>query len=278
MVSQYMAFYKRKRTGYSQAGGRKINQTFKFKRVGRKSGKKARMNIPKMVNKIMAKKLETKTSNVSSSAYQQIGHNNFISLDTSFLRTTQGTGDPMAGNDGNRIGDEITLKGISLKFMLELNERYSDVTFRILVVRAARGDVPSAANLFTGLSGNKMMDTINRERYTIVAQKYAKLKSPNMTAGDAPSLAATGSGIYVAGGSSTANYLSRATRIVRMYIPGVKIARNGLIKYENGGTSQKFFDYHVLVYAYSNFSTSEALGFNVGAVSTYMKQLYYTDA
>lgn len=231
------------------------------------------------VNRVMSRKLETKESNLSSSAYQQIGHNSFISLDNAFLKTTQGTGDPMDGtNANNRIGDEINLKGISLKFMLELNERYSDVTFRIMVVRSARGDNPTTANLFTNLTGNKMLDTFNKERYTILIQKYIKIKAAPMSIGGAPTVTATGTGVYYAADDPKANYQSRATRIVRMYIPGGKIARNGLIKYENGGTSQKFFDYHVLCYAYSNFSTSEALGFNVGAVSTYVKQMFYTDA
>ena len=49
---------------------------------------------------------------------------------------------------GKRIGDEINLSGVSIKTMLESNERYSDVTFRVLVVRAAKGDVPNRANLW----------------------------------------------------------------------------------------------------------------------------------
>lgn len=240
---------------------------------------KARMNIAKVVNKVMARKLETKQSNLSNSSYQQISHNNFITLDNTVLKTTQGTSDLMTGTDtANRIGDEITLKGVSMKFMLELNERYSDVTFRIILVRAARGDTPTLANLFTNLTGNKMLDTFNTERYTIIAQKYVKMKSPNMTMGLGGSATATGSGVYYAGDNPQANYLSRSTRIVRMYVPGAKFARNGLIKYDGNGTSQKFFDYHVLCYAYSNFSTSDALGFYVGAVSTYVKQMFYTDA
>jgi len=46
----------------------------------------------------------------------------------------------MIAGTKNRIGDEITLKGISLKFMVELNERYSDVTFRMFVVKKAKDD------------------------------------------------------------------------------------------------------------------------------------------
>ena len=55
------------------------------------------------------------------------------------LSTSQGTADKMA-QVGERIGDQINLSGASIKMMLELNERYSDVTFRILVVRSAKND------------------------------------------------------------------------------------------------------------------------------------------
>ena len=44
---------------------------------------------------------------------------------------------------GSRIGDKITLSGVSIKAMFELNERYSDVTMRLLVVRSANGDTPT---------------------------------------------------------------------------------------------------------------------------------------
>ena len=38
--------------------------------------------------------------------------------------------------------------------MLELNERYSDVTLRMLVIRCAKGDVPTANTLWQGASSN----------------------------------------------------------------------------------------------------------------------------
>ena len=249
------------------------------RRFGKKKSLMQVKNIRGVVNKVLARKLETKQSNFANSTYQQIEHNNFISLDAALLKTTQGTSDPMDGtNAANRIGDEITLKGVSFKFMLELNERYSDTTFRIIVVRAARGDNPTAANLFTGLTGNKMLDAFNVERYTIVAQKYVKITARNLSMGGNAASDGTTTGIYYNASAANYNNQSRATRIVRMYIPGAKFAKNGLIKYDNGGTSQKFFDYHVLCYAYSNNSTSSALGYYVGAVSTYVKQMYYTDA
>lgn len=85
----------------------------------------------------------------------------------------------------------------------------------------------------------------------------------------------SGGGLYHA--SEPNPSLSRATRIVRMYIPGTKFSKTGKIKYENDSSQVKFFDYHLLVYAYSNYQTMQDL-FNVGRVNDTIVQLYYKDA
>ncbi len=78
--------------------------------------------------------------------------------------------------------------------------------------------------------------------------------------------------------TDTYEVFSRATKIVRIYILGKKFSRTGVITYENGGTVPKFFYYHVLCYAYSNYSTSELAAYYVGRVNDYIQQLYYKDA
>jgi hypothetical protein len=111
------------------------------------------------------------------------------------------------------LGDTITLSGVAFTMMLELNERYSDVTFRMFVVRSAKGDAPTSSTLWQGASGNKMLDTFNTERFTILFSKYVKLTAPNM--GINPSGVQTvGSGF-----AEGTQQISRATRIVKFYIP-----------------------------------------------------------
>jgi hypothetical protein len=130
--------------------------------------------------------------------------------------------------------DEITLKGISLKFMVELNERYSDVTFRMFVVKAAKGDTLNDSTFFTGLSGNKMIDAVNRERFTVLFTKMFKVTAPNK--GTLQTMQGTGSGLYGNSSANQGDVLSRATRIIKVYIPGTKYARSRKIVYENGTT------------------------------------------
>lgn len=218
--------------------------------------------------------IETKQSNYSSADGLEIFHNNFITLDSLLLTTTQGVQDPQTSTSNNRIGDKINLTGVSLKGMIELNERYSDVTIRILVVKSAKGDTPTRANLFNGLSNNKMLDTLNTERYTIVASKYIHMKAPNPgTTGGATG--GIGSGLY--GQDNGTIVLSRATKIWKMWIPGTKFSKSGVITYEDGAANVKFFDYNVVMYAYSNYGTLQDV-YYVARSNDYVKTLFFKDA
>jgi hypothetical protein len=233
--------------------------------------------IKRIIKQQLNRNIETKTSVNTISDGTQIYHNNFVTLLSNPLKTTQGLKDPEDTNLLNRIGDQINLRGFSMKMMVELNERYSDVTFRMFVVRAARGDTPTRATLFNGLSGNKMIDTINRERYSILYNKTFKMKAPNAgTTGPVLVSGGVTSGTMRQGGEANEATMSRATRIVKMWIPGRKFSRSGVIQYDNGGSDPKFFDYHVLLYAYSNYSTDQDTWY-VARVNDIVTQLYYKD-
>jgi hypothetical protein len=224
----------------ARTSGRKYNAAARIQSVVRDS-----------VRRALSRTIETKESTQTINDGTELFYNNFVTLSSNLLATSQGSADPQIGSTGNRIGDEITLMGVKIMMMVELNERYSDVTFRLLVVKAARQDVPSRSTLFHGLSGNKMIDTINTERYSILASKTFKITAPNAGTTGAFSVAGTYS-------LNDANaQISRATKIVKLWIPGAKFNRSKNIKYENGDSRTKFFDYHAILYAYSNYSTSQ---------------------
>jgi len=217
------------------------------------------------------KMVESKRSVHTSSDGLEISHNSWITCDGNMLETTQGVKDPMSAGVDNRIGDQINLSGVSIKFMVELNERYSDVTFRVFVIRSAKGDTPTDGTLFSGISGNKMIDTINTERYTVIKSKTFKVVAANNGVD-----AATSTGGLV--NADTNLRYSRPTRIVKLWIPGSRIGRNGKVTYENGTSQPKFFDYKVLLFAYSNYSTQAAGGWYVGRLNDYVRTLHYKDA
>lgn len=233
-------------------------------------------SVKDIVKQVLNRNLETKAANTTSTDGMEILHNDFVTPDAALLYTTQGITDPAGLAVDSRIGDEIMLKGISLKMMLELNERYSDVTFRIMVVRCAKGDTPTRATLFNGLSGNKMIDTLNRERYTVIAQKYCKLTARNPGTQGSQSVPLVPTGTYHTDVATTDSLLSRATKIVKLWIPGSKFGKGGKIVYENGTSQVKFFDYRVIIYAYSNYSTSQDI-YYVGRLNDYVKQIFFKD-
>jgi len=229
--------------------------------------------IQSAVRRALQKNIETKSACISSSDYIQIGHNGFVGIEyQTLLGTTQGITDPQNTNTACRIGDQINLSGISIRMMLELNERYSDVTYRILVIKSAKGDTIDTATVFCNLSGNKMLDRLNKERYTFLYEKWGKIKAPNT---GAITVQSTGSGLFDGDSDRT---FSRATRLVKINLPGKLFGKNGLITYENASSQVKLYDYSVCIWAYSNYSTSSALAYNVLAVNDYVKEMWYKDA
>jgi len=226
--------------------------------------------VRRAVAKQVNKNIETKNALITYPDGSEIFHNNFLTLTNQLLSTTQGIQDPLNSAAQCRIGDAVNLRGVSMKMMLELNERFTDVTFRLLVIKSAKGDQPTRDNLYNGISGNKMIDVINTERYTVLFQKYIHLK----TTGNGQIGAATETGI---GNNSGTSVTSRATRIVKVWIPGTKFVKSGVLTYENASAQPKFFDYHVILYAYSNFSTNQDV-YYVGRVNDFVSQMYFKDA
>lgn len=231
-------------------------------------------NVKAIVNQAIkannAKTLETKTSCYTEADGAEMFHNSLYVRNSTLLKTTQGTGDSETTQISNRIGDKIHLKGLSVKIMFELNERYSIGTFRIFVIKSAKGDVPTINNMFNNLSGNKMIDTLNRERFTFLAIKTFTIKQTSTGMGEA--------GIQDVGSGYTKGtpLISRATKIVKIWVPGNKLVRGSTLTYENNSQQPKFYDYHLCYFAYSNYSTT--VNYYVGRINDEVIQLYYTDA
>ena len=257
---------------------KKVKKTYvrKYKRVP-KVGKAFNKKVSSVVNKILARNIETKTACITATDGVQIQHNNLITCTSGILNTTQGLKDSPVTSAEVRIGDTIKVKGVSMKMMLELNERYSDCTFRIMVIRARQGDPVDKSTIFVGLSGNKMLDSFNSERFTLLKQKWCKITAPNRGTNVAAPINIE-SGLYT--GVDANAVISRATKIVKLWVPGSKFGRYGVVKYDNGAASPKFFDYHVCIFAYSNYSASDSilLAYNVARLNDYVQQVYFTDA
>lgn len=263
--------------------------------------KRKKITKPAMVNlakKIVVQQLnrniETKQSN-RNIATTNVLHNKLSLLDSQLLATSPGVNDPMSTDTSNRIGDEISLRGISIRFLMEMSLNHSDCTYRAMVIKSAKGDAPNVTSLFNGLTTCKLIDRVNTERFTVLYSKTFKLTARNMTIPgrtteyqnqiQGVSGPSTGVGYNDPTVQNMAYYADyqaqgKATRIVNIWIPGKKIVRNGVVRYENGISQPKFFDYHFCVYAYANGDANVDPTQNVfcGTVKHYISQMYYKDA
>lgn len=182
----------------------------------------------------------------------------------------QGTG---GGPGNNRIGDQITVKGVLFKLFIENALNRPRVFYDIMLVKTAKGDTITTANFYKNNAGNKMIDMIDKERFTVLARKRFTVSASNPAAslasipGGAPEEIEVG-GLFNAG---------MATKTVNIYVPGRKFGRGGNITYENGSVSQlKFFDYRWVMMVYDWYGTPTTS--IVGRINEAYAKIYFKDA
>lgn len=218
--------------------------------------------------------VETKEVGAKTNTNLAIPQNNMVTLFDLFENITQGVSDPMGPTtaSSSRIGDRITVRGVALRGFIENALDRSKVHYRILVLKGAKGDTFDRSTIFKGMADNKMIDQINTERFTIVAQRVITCSA----AQHAPSHVNPTGVPYYSGPPGVAP-AGIATRTFKLWIPGAKMAKNGQIQYENNGTQPKFFDYKVMVFAYDWFGTPQDVN-NVGKINECWSKVYYRDA
>lgn len=278
-----MALGKRKfTTGRGRVvSGRKVSASYanRAKRA-RVSGRTGYANILRIGRQVgnLTRMIETKTAQWTSPSNVNMPHNDTYVVqmaggggDLNPLRCTNGTDDPMVGNTGSRIGDRVTVKGLAIRGMVECSLQRSKVHFRLMLVKCPRGQAPNlAGGLFMGCSGNKMIDTVNTEKFTIVWQTRFNVSTSN----PAPSTLTT---VPPTGVPVTGTPAGIGAKTFSAWIPGKKFGKGGNINYENTSSiNPKFFDYRLVILCYDWFGTPT--GNNVGVLNEMYTKLYFKDA
>lgn len=218
--------------------------------------------------------VETKESTQTTAANISLPHNNVYIVqsggaDLNIFKTYNNTDDPMAGV-GSRIGDRVTVRGVKLVMFLENALARPKVFYRIMLLRCPRGVAPTRANLFKGDAGNKMIDAVNTERFSIVWQTQFNIQCAN---GAPNAIVDPLTGVPV----QTQTSGGQGTRVVRAWIPGRKFGSGGNIQYENGGVDVKFYDYKLVMLAYDWYGTPQDLN-NVGKINELYAKTFFKDA
>lgn len=239
--------------------------------------------VRRAINKTSNTLMETKEGQFKSYPNTSLPHNYVYVVKTDLAQTTplnpfnttQGTADPSDRNSAVRIGDQINVKGMKIVAFFENALQRPKVFYRIMLIRCAKGDTIDRTTLFKNDSDNKMIDCINTERFTVIAQKRFNIYAQGTFA--AASLT-TLTGVPQAnndGGGAI------GTKIINMWIPGRKFGKYGKIQYENGTTGSltqvKFFDYRVVILAYDWYGTPQDLN-NVGKLNELYTKIYFKDA
>jgi len=200
----------------------------------------------------------------------QLQHNEIRFLINPFGDINQGTGDPM-GIGGNRIGDKISIKGCYFVGMLQNTAGRPKVYYRLMLVKYAKGDTPTTANMFKGCSQNKMIDQVNTERFSILAQKTVTVTSSSNGTYQSTGLG----GQPITDGTSG----GVGSKIIKMWVPGHKICRNGDLQFESNSLQTKFFDYRWVILVYDWYGTPSPIPVNnVGSLTESYSKLYFKDA
>lgn len=216
--------------------------------------------------------IETKEGSIQTDNNVPLYHNNVRIVQNStaaefnLLFTQTGTTDPMGPNDARRIGDKIAVRGVMIKGFFENALNRSKVWYRLMVIKKAKGDTIDRTTLFKQDTDNKMLDQINTERFTIIAQRTFNISASSQGATGA---SLTGEPTGAAGG--------QGTKIIKMWIPGRKFGRGGNVIYEDGSSQPKFFDYRICIVSYDWYGTPQDVN-AVGRINEIFSKIYFKDA
>lgn len=262
------------------------------KKMPKKSGRMNK-NLVALIKKVTLKSQETKKGvalNPQTPKGTSLENGEITYLDNSPFATSQGVTDPQANRTGNRIGDEITPIGLSIKFMVALHQRQSSAHFRWMLIRHTPGDLPTDDTLFqfASMDINRQLLQVDTERFTIIAQRnfkiYANNKATGTSNGASSQIAEGGvinTGTYYGGPQGTdVEPLGLSTKICSVWIPGKKFGK--VLRYQNGSSSLKSWSYTSLIVPYNNYQGGVqsllAGGIKVGFMDDYISQLYFKDA
>lgn len=272
-LSQRSTQPRAKYSKYGKSMMRKVGARLNVKRINRKVNRLYSMIETKESCRVGTPNLGLEHNQiVLYGNYNQANYPRTLVSIVNPMSVAQGTDDNMGGV-GTRIGDSLSIRGLLIRGFFENAFGRNRVYYRVMLIRAAKGDTIDRTTLFKGNAGNKMIDQVNTERFTIIAQKVFTITA---NAGMATSVTGLGAGVPQIG--TIVDVAAQPTKMFNLWVPGRKFGRGGTIRYENGSSNQvKYYDYRIAVLAYDWFGTAQDVN-TVGRVNEMYTKLYYKDA
>jgi len=146
------------------------------RRRSAKRFKRSKPNVKRQVMSVVYNMSETKFKSLQAEN-EQLYHNvgrgaggGYVAI-ASLLRTTDGA------TSITRIGDSVYAMRLSMKIWISTKSDRPNVMFRIFVIACPsnQSGIANPSGLFKGYSGNKMIDTINTDTYSVVYHRMLKI-------------------------------------------------------------------------------------------------------
>jgi len=257
---------------------------YKNKKKYIKKPYKKKISLSKRIDNHFKRKCETQLSINNVSANLQYGHNETRApILNDLLQTVQGTGNQVS-QAGNRVGDHIIMKGLSIRMLLEKNVNIEQLRVRIMVIKTRRGYFTPGTNLIptadiyrqaSGTSTPTIMDYTKKRVITVLYSKWITIKSYNAlvgTGGVEPAQPSAGVFTPFTQGLAT----SKNSYYLNTYLSAKQLGlRNGNITYEPASTNVKDFDYSIVLVPYVSYDYTT--GTTCMRVNDCITTMYYID-
>lgn len=223
------------------------------KRAGSRKASNFRKKVTAIAKTVALRQQETKHA-VLSYATRELYHNNSYQITSNLIDVTQGVQDQT-----NRLGDEITLRGIKLYLKFEDKWDRSNTNFRIVVARCRQGIAGSLQLPTKVISGNKTFDPVDMEQLMKVhVNRTYRFGDKNTF-------------IDTTGGAPTANN-ARTTHFRKIWIPLNNVRYKFLNQNSNQGTA-----YNIACWVAAYDASTELSTDNIGSIQV-IGELFFKDA
>jgi len=240
---------KRKRYGSSR-GAKRPRSGYRRRRFTNRLA--SRRNISKIARQVVLSTAESKNK-TGNHGKTEVYHNSLATL--AHLNLPSATFMPQQGDgDDGRAGDSIIMRGFKVRCLFGQKANRPNLTWRVLIVAQRLGTGFLTYNmLFENKIGNGLLDQVNKDRVTVLMQKYMKPAIPMSSHTVMP---------------GAEEYGQEYTFSRRFWIPRKKI-----YKFETDGGSQHN-DRDIVMYCIPYDAFGTLVTDNVGYVQTWVDVCY----
>ena len=187
--------------------------------------------IARIAKTVALRQAETK-HRINTYNWTTLMHNISHRMSGNILQTSQGVQD---GATNSRIGDEIILRGIKLNFLFRHFYDRPNITFKVWIVKGASTNLGSSLPVKPGSMGTLLIDPVDTQKVTVLANKTFKYNHGNYTKQDGD--------VAVS---------KEITYVRKLWIP----FKNQKYSYDNNnGYHGKYYSVGVYVAAYDTYGT-----------------------